>query len=146
MLLLELPNPDIDLLPSSLFRADEGSGQGSFTVRIVQCCSWSSCFVCLCTWCTFNVVVTNQKDVQHLQDVLSFYARVLSTNVIWAKSEALLVGLWKEQVVPSPHPGLESGKEGLKILGNFLATEGFQTKKWEEVLVKGCAQLCKLKS
>ena len=41
--------------------------------------------------------------------------------------------------------GLEWGKEGLKVLGVFLGTEGFQRKNWEGVREKVCALLSKWK-
>ena len=88
-----------------------------------------------------NIFVCSQKDVQCLQDALSLYERATSARVNWAKSEALLVGQWRGKAVPSLPGGLEWGKEGLKVLGVFLGSEGFVKKNWEGVKEKVCARL-----
>ncbi|TDH11028.1 hypothetical protein EPR50_G00081890 [Perca flavescens] len=90
-----------------------------------------------------NIFVCSQTDVQCLQDALSLYERATSARVNWAKSEALLVGQWRGKAVPSLPGGLEWGKEGLKVLGVFLGSEGFVKKNWEGVKEKVCARLSK---
>ena len=92
-----------------------------------------------------NIFVSSQGDIKCLQDTLSLYEKASSARVNWAKSEALLVGQWRDQTVPSLPGGLEWGKEGLKVLGVFLGTEGFQNKNWEGVKEKVCARLSKWK-
>ena len=47
--------------------------------------------------------------------------------------------------MPSLPGGLEWGKEGLKVLGLFLGTEGFQNKNWEGVKEKVDARLSRWK-
>ncbi len=88
-----------------------------------------------------SVFITGQADVKCLQDTLSLYEGASSARVNWAKSEALLVGQWRDQAVPSLPGGLQWGEEGLKVLGVFLGTEGFQAKNWEGVKEKVCARL-----
>ena len=44
-----------------------------------------------------NIFVSSQGDVQCLQDTLSLYEKASSARVNWAKSEALLVGQWRDQ-------------------------------------------------
>uniref|UniRef100_A0A8D3BRM1 Reverse transcriptase domain-containing protein n=1 Tax=Scophthalmus maximus TaxID=52904 RepID=A0A8D3BRM1_SCOMX len=92
-----------------------------------------------------NILVSNQQDVQNVQDTLSLYERASSARVNWAKSEALWVGQGRDQVMPSLPGGLEWGQEGLKVLGVFLGSEGFQKKNWAGVKEKVCARLSKWK-
>lgn len=92
-----------------------------------------------------SVFITNQGDVQCLQDTLSLYERASTARVNWAKSEALLIGHWRDRAVPSLRGGLQWGKEGLKVLGVFLGTEDFQGKNREGVREKVCARLSKWK-
>ncbi|XP_041646439.1 DAB adaptor protein 1a [Cheilinus undulatus] len=92
-----------------------------------------------------NVFVSSQGDVQGLQDTLSLYERATSARVNWAKSEALLIGPWRDQAVPSLPGGLKWGKEGLKVLGVFLGIEGFKAKNWEGVKEKGIAAAARSK-
>ncbi|KAJ3586493.1 hypothetical protein NHX12_012891, partial [Muraenolepis orangiensis] len=54
-----------------------------------------------------SIFVSSQRDVQCLQDTLSLYERASSARVNWAKSSALLLGRWREQVVPSLPGGLQ---------------------------------------
>ena len=92
-----------------------------------------------------NIFVSSQGDVQCLQDTLSLFEKASSARVNWAKSEALLVGQWRSQAVPSLPGGLEWGKEGLKVLGLFLGTEGFQNK-WTLGCLdgNGCYPSCRI--
>ncbi|KAK2897108.1 hypothetical protein Q8A73_013488 [Channa argus] len=92
-----------------------------------------------------NVFVTNQWDAWCLEETLSLYEEATSAKVNWAKSEALLVGQWRGQQVPSLPGGLQWGKTGLKVLGVYLGSEGFQRKNWEGVREKVCARLSKWK-
>lgn len=55
----------------------------------------------------------------NVKDTLSSYEKASSAQVNWVKSEALLVGQWRDQTVPTLPGGLEWGKEGLKVLGVF---------------------------
>lgn len=80
-----------------------------------------------------SVFITDQGGVQCLQDTLCLYEKASTAWVNWAKSEALLVGHWRDQAAPSLPRGLKWGKEGLKVLGVFLGTEGFQGKNWEDI-------------
>ncbi|KAJ3604517.1 hypothetical protein NHX12_029257 [Muraenolepis orangiensis] len=73
-----------------------------------------------------SIFVSSQRDVQCLQDTLSLYERASSARFNWAKSRALLLGRWREQVVPSLPGGLQWETEGLKDLGVFLGTEAFR--------------------
>ncbi|KAJ3583049.1 hypothetical protein NHX12_034517 [Muraenolepis orangiensis] len=81
-----------------------------------------------------SIFVSSQRDVQCLQDTLSLYKRASSARVNWAKSSALHLGGWREQVVPSLPGGLQWEKEGLKVF--FLGTENFKAKHWEGVKEK----------
>uniref|UniRef100_H3BW47 Reverse transcriptase domain-containing protein n=1 Tax=Tetraodon nigroviridis TaxID=99883 RepID=H3BW47_TETNG len=90
-----------------------------------------------------SLFVTSQRDVDCLQDTLALYEKASSARVNWAKSEALLVGQWRGQVVPSLPGGLEWSKDGLKILGVFLGTEKYQLKNWEGVRETVRAKLSK---
>ncbi|KAJ3612006.1 hypothetical protein NHX12_020285 [Muraenolepis orangiensis] len=92
-----------------------------------------------------SIFVSSQRDVQCLQDTLSLYERASSAKVNWAKSSALLLGCWREQVVPSLPGGLQWETEGLKVLGVFLGTEAFKAKNWEGAKEKVCARLSKWK-
>ncbi|KAJ3609348.1 hypothetical protein NHX12_023871 [Muraenolepis orangiensis] len=92
-----------------------------------------------------SIFVSSQRDVQCLQDTLSLYERASSARVNWAKSSALLLGRWREQVVPSLPGGLQWETEGLKVLGVFLGTEAFKAKNWEGAKEKVCARLSKWK-
>ncbi|KAJ3596708.1 hypothetical protein NHX12_003112 [Muraenolepis orangiensis] len=92
-----------------------------------------------------SIFVSSQRDVQCLQDTLSLYERASSARVNWAKSSALLLGCWREQVVPSLPGGLQWETEGLKVLGVFLGTEAFKAKNWEGAKEKVCARLSKWK-
>ncbi|KAJ3609635.1 hypothetical protein NHX12_024154 [Muraenolepis orangiensis] len=47
-----------------------------------------------------RIFVSSQRDVKRLQDTLSLYERASSARANWAKSSALLLGHWREQVVP----------------------------------------------
>ncbi|KAJ3586646.1 hypothetical protein NHX12_013042 [Muraenolepis orangiensis] len=87
----------------------------------------------------------DQRDVQCLQDTLSLYERASSARVNWAKSSALLLGHWRDQVVPCLPGGLQWEKEGLKMLGVILGTEDFKAKNWEGVKEKVCSLLSKCK-
>ncbi|KAJ3610843.1 hypothetical protein NHX12_022933 [Muraenolepis orangiensis] len=71
-----------------------------------------------------SIFVSSQRDVQCLQDTLSLYERASSARVNWAKSRALLLGRWREQVVPSLPGGLQWETEGLKMSyrGRVLVT------------------------
>lgn len=82
-----------------------------------------------------NVFVSDQEDVHQLQNTLHLYEKATSANVNWAQSEALLLDQWRHQAVPSLPGALEWGKEGLKVMGVFLGTEGFQNKNWERVII-----------
>ncbi|KAJ3609603.1 hypothetical protein NHX12_024123 [Muraenolepis orangiensis] len=55
----------------------------------------------------------SQSDIKCLQDTLSRYERASAARVNWAKSSALLLGRWREQVVPSLPGGLQWETEGL---------------------------------
>lgn len=79
-----------------------------------------------------NVFVSSQDDVKCLQDTLCACENASSARVNWAKSEALLIGQWRDQAVPSLPGGLSWGKEGLNVLGVFLGSEGFQRKTGRE--------------
>ncbi|KAJ3582193.1 hypothetical protein NHX12_015766, partial [Muraenolepis orangiensis] len=92
-----------------------------------------------------SIFVSSQRDVQCLQDTLSLYERASSARVNWAKSSALLLGCWREQVVPSLPGGLQWETEGLKVLGVFLGTEAFKARNWEGAKEKVCARLSKWK-
>ncbi|KAJ3599425.1 hypothetical protein NHX12_033388 [Muraenolepis orangiensis] len=92
-----------------------------------------------------SIFVSSQRGVQCLQDTLSLYERASSARVNWAKSSALLLGRWREQVVPSLPGGLQWETEGLKVLGVFLGTEAFKAKNWEGAKEKVCARLSKWK-
>uniref|UniRef100_A0A3Q3ERM5 Reverse transcriptase domain-containing protein n=1 Tax=Labrus bergylta TaxID=56723 RepID=A0A3Q3ERM5_9LABR len=92
-----------------------------------------------------NIFISNQGDVRCLRDTLSLYERATAARVNWEKSGALLVGEWRDQAVPSLPGGLEWGREGLKVLGVYLGTEGFKSKNWEGVREKVCARLSKWK-
>lgn len=72
----------------------------------------------------------SQGDVQCLQETLSLDEKASSARVNWAKSEALLVGQWRNQAVPSLPGGLQWEREGLKVLGVFLGTENVQAQNW----------------
>lgn len=72
-----------------------------------------------------NIFVSSQEDVQCLQDTLSLYEKATSARVNWTKSEALLLGQWRDQAVPSLPGGLELGREGLRVLGVFFGNQGF---------------------
>ncbi|KAJ3608922.1 hypothetical protein NHX12_023450 [Muraenolepis orangiensis] len=92
-----------------------------------------------------SIFVSSQRDVQCPQDTLSLYERASSARVNWAKSSALLLGCWREQVVPSLPGGLQWETEGLKVLGVFLGTEAFKARNWEGAKEKVCARLSKWK-
>lgn len=91
-----------------------------------------------------NVFFTSQRDVRCLEDTLSLYERASSAKVNWGKS-ALLVGQWRGQVVPSLPGGLQWGTMGLKFLGVFLGSEGFEKKNWVGHKEKVCAYLFRWK-
>uniref|UniRef100_A0A671WHQ0 Reverse transcriptase domain-containing protein n=1 Tax=Sparus aurata TaxID=8175 RepID=A0A671WHQ0_SPAAU len=92
-----------------------------------------------------NIFVTSQEDVQHLRETLDMFQNASSARVNWSKSEALLVGPWRDQVAPSLPGGLEWGREGLKVLGVYVGTKNFEKKNWEGVKEKVCARLSKWK-
>ncbi|KAF7642537.1 hypothetical protein LDENG_00256290 [Lucifuga dentata] len=92
-----------------------------------------------------NILVQNQRDVEALRDSLGLYERASSARVNWGKSEAFQVGRWEEEAVPALPGGLRWGNRGLKVLGVYLATEGFQQQNWEGVREKVCAKLSKWK-
>ena len=48
-----------------------------------------------------NIFVTSQGDEQHLRETLDMFQNASSAQVNWSKSEALLVGPWRDQVAPS---------------------------------------------
>ena len=93
--------------------------------------SWFSYPFCLCRY--------------SLKDTLTRYEKVSSARVNCAKSKALWVGHGNQQALSGLPGGLEQGIEGLKVLGVFLGTEGFQKKNWEGVKEKVCTWLSKWK-
>ena len=80
-----------------------------------------------------------------MKDTLSLYENESSAWVNWAKSKALWVGHCNKEVMPGLPEGLKWGKEGLKVLGVFWGTEGFQKKNLEGVKEKLGARLSKWK-
>ena len=63
-----------------------------------------------------------------LGDSLEIYGRASSAKVNWGKSQALQVGQWADKVMPKLPGNLSWGKQGMKVLGDFLGTDGFQKK------------------
>ena len=92
-----------------------------------------------------NIFIKDQEDVQVLVDSLALYEKASSATVNWAKCEALRVGRWRGRAVPCLPGGLQWGRNGMKVLGVYLGTEGFQKQNWEGVLEKVCAKLSKWK-
>uniref|UniRef100_A0A4W6F6F5 Reverse transcriptase domain-containing protein n=1 Tax=Lates calcarifer TaxID=8187 RepID=A0A4W6F6F5_LATCA len=92
-----------------------------------------------------NIFVSNQEDVQCLQGALSLYEKATSARVNWAKSEALLLGQWRDRAVPFLPGGLKWEREGLKVLGVFLGTEGYKLRNWEGMREEVCARLSRWK-
>lgn len=92
-----------------------------------------------------HIFVSSQEDVECLQDALCIYENATSARVNWGKSDALLLGQWRDQAVPSLPGGLKWEREGLKVLGIFLGTEGYILKNWEGIREKVCARLSKWK-
>ena len=80
-----------------------------------------------------------------LGDSLEIYGRASSAKVNWRKSQALQVGQWADKVMPKLQGNLSWGKQGMKVLGDFLGTDGFQKKNWEGVMERVCARLSKWK-
>ena len=63
------------------------------------------------------IFVSSQERVHWLQDTMTLYEKASSAWVNWVKRDALLLGQWQNQAVPSLPGGLVWGKEGLKVLG-----------------------------
>ena len=92
-----------------------------------------------------NIFVTSQGDEQHLRETLDMFQNASSAQVNWSKSEALLVGPWRDQVAPSLPGGLEWSREGLKVLGVYVGMKNFEKKNREGVKEKVCVRLSKWK-
>ncbi len=54
-----------------------------------------------------NVIVKGQRDVQELEGSLALNQKSASAKVNWEKSEALLLGEWRDQAIPSLPGGIE---------------------------------------
>ena len=89
--------------------------------------------------------IHDQHDVQQLQENLVCYGRASSARVNWEKKEGFLMGQWSPGTEPDLPANLRWGRNGLKVLGVHLGSEGFQKQNWEGVLEKVEAKLSKWK-
>ena len=92
-----------------------------------------------------NVFIHDQHDVQQLQESLVCYGRASSARVNWEKSEGFLMGQWSPGTEPGLPGNLQWGRNGIKVLGVHLGSEGFQRQNWEGVREKVEAKLSKWK-
>lgn len=75
-----------------------------------------------------SVMVKNEKDLQAVVGTLQTYQRASSAKVNWGKSEALLCGVWRKSEVPQLPEGLQWSREGLRVLGVYLGSEGWVSR------------------
>uniref|UniRef100_A0A669D6D2 Reverse transcriptase domain-containing protein n=1 Tax=Oreochromis niloticus TaxID=8128 RepID=A0A669D6D2_ORENI len=90
-----------------------------------------------------NVFITDQKDVQELQECLVLYGNASSARVNWDKSEACLVGQWDLSSIPKLPGNLRWGKRGINTLGVYLGSDDLVKQNWEGVREKVEAKLSK---
>uniref|UniRef100_A0A669BQM4 Reverse transcriptase domain-containing protein n=1 Tax=Oreochromis niloticus TaxID=8128 RepID=A0A669BQM4_ORENI len=90
-----------------------------------------------------NVFITDQKDVQELQECLVLYGNASSARVNWDKSEACLVGQWDLSSIPKLPGNLRWGRRGINTLGVYLGSGDFVKQNWEGVREKVEAKLSK---
>lgn len=92
-----------------------------------------------------SVVVKNEQDLQAVVGTLQIYQRASSAKVNWGKSGTLLCGVWRESEVPQLPGGLEWSREGMKVLGVYLGSEGWVSRNWEGVPATIATRLAKWK-
>ena len=84
---------------------------------------WLSC----CIGCIDDIYIffSSQEDVHCLQDTTILYEKASSARVNWIKSEAMLVGQWWNQAVPSLPGGLEWARRDWKCYPSCHIGEEF---------------------
>lgn len=90
------------------------------------------------------IVINKQSDINVLSRLIEDFGKWSSAKVNWKKSEAFLLGDWKEGK-PSLPEGLCWNRWGLKYLGVFLGDDNLLQKNWDGVLQKVKGRLDKWK-
>jgi len=91
-----------------------------------------------------TVCINGQSDIQALLNLLKTFKKISSANINWGKSEAFLIGDWKN-AKPKLPMGLQWGKIGFKYLGVFIGDEVMTQKNWEGIIDKVKGRLDKWK-
>jgi hypothetical protein len=89
-----------------------------------------------------TVILTNQKDAQILQRILTIYEKATGATINWAKSSALPIGRWDA----TQEIGEVRYKEDTKILGIYFGTTIGKTINitWQEKAqkIRHCMRDC----
>ncbi len=89
--------------------------------------------LCLSAYADDVIIMTNnQNDVDLLLKSLKDFGLISSARINWNKSEAVLMGKWKNRVPPNLPEGLGWTRDGLRYLGVYLGNETIvQRIGWE---------------
>lgn len=90
------------------------------------------------------IVINKQSDIHVLSRLIEDFGKWSSAKVNWKKSEAFLLGDWKEGK-PSLPEGLCWNRWGLKYLGVFLGDDNLLQNNWDGVLQKVKGRLDKFR-
>ena len=84
------------------------------------------------------ILISGERDVEVILSTLGEFGAFSSAKVNWPKSEALLLGQWREGEPKLPD-GLCWKRDGFKYLGVFLGNEKVMQNNWEGAVenVKG---------
>jgi len=90
------------------------------------------------------VLISDQKDIDTVVNILNDFKKISSAKVNWAKSEAILVGNWSQGIPKLPHD-LSWSTGGFKYLGVFLGDASTVKKNWDDAFEKVKGRLNKWK-